>query len=124
MMESGAEFVETFRELTKTWRLSQRTAFTVAMRVHRGGGLTKDAVYLKGLIQVLDHIAKGRDLNPLYVGKIAVNHLPVVRELQHRQILRPAPVLPAFLASEEAQQRLAWLREGRTVADLIEGAGK
>ncbi len=58
-MIDGATFVETFRELDRTHGFSQRTAFVVTMRTYRGGGLTKDAVYLRGLRQILDYLGNG-----------------------------------------------------------------
>ncbi len=49
-MIDGATFVDTFRELDGLYGFDRRTAFTIAMRIYRGGGLTKDAVYLRGLV--------------------------------------------------------------------------
>ncbi|NIP85497.1 MAG: DUF1704 domain-containing protein, partial [Planctomycetales bacterium] len=46
---SGATFIETFRLLDRHYQFSQKTAYTVTMRTFRGGGLTKDMVYLSGL---------------------------------------------------------------------------
>ena len=71
LMIDGASFVETFRTLDRTYDFAQRTAFVVTMRTYRSGGLTKDAVYLRGLRQILDYLAGGGDLEPLFVGKIA-----------------------------------------------------
>ena len=42
------------------------------MRIYRGGGLTKDAVYLRGLLQILRYLREGGELEPLFVGKVAV----------------------------------------------------
>ena len=47
-----------------------------ALRVYRGGGLTKDAIYLRGLRDLLAYLSAGHDLEPLYVGKIALEHVP------------------------------------------------
>ena len=71
MMLEGATFVDTFRALTKDHGFSQRIAYTVTMRVYRGGGFTKDAVYLRGLVEILDYLGQGGTLEPLFVGKIA-----------------------------------------------------
>ena len=78
---AGAGFVDTFRELVDDCGYPPREAFDVAVRVHRGGGLTKDACYLRGLVRVLDHLGAGGALEPLFVGKIAIRHLPAVEEL-------------------------------------------
>ena len=48
-MLEGAAFQEVFQELDREHFFERRIAFTIAMRVFRGGGLTKDLVYLRGL---------------------------------------------------------------------------
>ncbi len=119
-MIEGASFVDTFRLLCRTYGFAQRLAYTIAMRVYRGGGLTKDVVYLRGLVEVLEYLQGGGELEPLLVGKIGVEHVPLVRELQHREVLRPAPLRPRYLDRPAVQQRLARLRHGLTVSDLLE----
>jgi hypothetical protein len=52
-MLDGAEFPETFRTLRREHGLSEAQAFDVTLRVHRSGGLAKDAIYLRGLLGVL-----------------------------------------------------------------------
>lgn len=116
----GASFIDTFRLLKDTHRFPRYTAFTIAMRVHRGGGLTKDAVYLRGLVRLLAYLAKGGGLEPLFVGKIAEKHIPVIQELQRRGVLRPVPLRPRYLSLPGAAQRMMSVRGGLTVHDLIE----
>ncbi|NIP84505.1 MAG: DUF1704 domain-containing protein [Planctomycetales bacterium] len=118
-MISGATFVETFRLLDRHYEFSQRVAYTLTMRTYRGGGLTKDVVYLSGLLEMLDYLATGGDLEPLWVGKIATDHIPLIRELRHRQVIKPPPLSPLYLHDPEALRRLGWLRQKRTVLDLI-----
>jgi hypothetical protein len=38
--------------------------------VFRSGGLTKDAVYLRGLRELVDHLSRGADLDVLWLGKM------------------------------------------------------
>jgi len=116
---SGADFLETYRLLVERHGFTQRTAFGVAMRVHRGGGLTKDALYLEGLLAVLDYLAGGGRLRPLFVGKIAADHLPILRELAWREVLAQPPLLPRYLDLPGVASRLEALREGMTVLDLV-----
>jgi hypothetical protein len=90
------------------------------MRIYRGGGLTKDAIYLRGLRAMLRYIQKGGDLGPLYAGKMAEKHIPLIQELQYRNVLAAAPLQPRFLESEEAQQRLGEIRTKKlSVLDLV-----
>lgn len=119
----GAEFVDTYRVLTREHGLRPATAFTVAMRVHRGGGLTKDVVYLRGLVRLLDYLAEGGELTPLYVGKVAFEQLPRIRELLWREYLKPPVLRPNYLKAPGARARLARLRAPHTVLDLIPGDG-
>lgn len=119
-LTEGGTFVETFRELHDGCGFNRRTAYMIAMRVHRGGGYTKDAVYLKGLVDLLAYLARGGDLEPLYLGKIAIDYLPFVEELQRRQVLSPGPLRPRYLDRPEAAARLERVRGGLSVVDLVE----
>jgi uncharacterized protein (TIGR02421 family) len=77
-MVGGAEFIEVFRELDRAHDFAQRTAFNIAMRVFRGGGLTKDLVYLRGLVGVLGYLREGGALEPLLVGKLGPDHVRTI----------------------------------------------
>lgn len=115
----GASFVETFRVLHDRYDLGREQAFFVTARVHRGGGLTKDMVYLLGLSDLLDHLAKGGTLEPLLVGKFHFDQLQLVTELLSRKLLKPAMLTPRYLAIPEVQERLRGLRQIRhLVGDL------
>jgi uncharacterized protein (TIGR02421 family) len=120
MLLDGATFVETFRSLTKECGFSQRVAYTITMRVYRGGGFTKDAVYLRGLVEILDYLGQGGTLDPLFVGKIASEHIHFVRELLHRRVILPATLQPRYLQFPGVAERLEELSSGMTVLNLIE----
>ena len=122
-LTDGASFVETFRALHGDHGLNQRAAYNVTMRVYRGGGLTKDAVYLRGLVAMVRYVQAGGELGPLLVGKLAVEHIPIVKELQFRKVLAPAPIVPRHLTDTAALARLEQLRGGAgSVLDLVRGA--
>jgi len=123
-MLDGADFVEVFRELDRQWDLSRRVAFTTTMRVFRGGGHAKDALYLRGLRHLLRHLETGHPLEPLYVGKIGLRHLPMVEEFAFRGVLRPAPLRPRFLDRADVQRRLARLRGRVSPLDLLSEDGR
>jgi uncharacterized protein (TIGR02421 family) len=119
-MTEGASFVETFRLLDQQHGFSQKQAYLTTMRVYRGGGFTKDAVYLRGLSGILKYVRRGGQLEPLLLGKIAVDHIPIVKELQYRRVLRPVPVWPRYLQRADVQQRFeAIQRQGLDALDLI-----
>lgn len=117
-MIDGASFVEVFRKLDREYDFSQRSAYTVTMRVFRGGGQAKDAVYLRGLASLLDYLGGGGSLETLFVGKIGLQHLEVVNELQWREVLVPPPFRPRYFELPEAKTRLERLRGGAQVIDL------
>ncbi len=117
----GASFVETFRRLDREYDFSQQVAYTIAMRIYRGGGLTKDAVYLRGLVEVLVYLAKGGRLEPLFVGKIASDHIGLIRELLHRKVIQPPYLRPRYLQLPGVSERLEKLSHGMTVLDLVKG---
>ncbi len=118
-MIDGARFVEVFRELNTVYGFELRIAFNICMRTFRGGGLTKDVVYLHGLVKLLEYLRNGGDLEPLFIGKISADHVGIIKELQWRKILHPMPLRPAYLDDPKTIKKLADLRKGITVINLI-----
>ncbi len=115
---NGADFIETYKMLCDDYAFSGKTSFNIAMRVHRGGGYTKDAIYLKGLIQVLNFIKDGGDITHLYGGKFALEHLTLIEELVHLRILKK-PFLPAYLSTGEAREKIKRIKNGIHLKELI-----
>ena len=73
-------------------------AFTTTMRVYRSGGFTKDAVYLRGLVGLLHHLAGGGELTHFWLGKFALPDLPLIADLADRALLTPPLLTPRYLA--------------------------
>lgn len=118
-LADGAAYPETARRLRDAAGLSPRAAFNVALRLHRGGGLTKDLIYLRGLRDLLAFLGGGGELWPLLAGKMGLHHLPALRSLTERGILIPPRVRPRWSGDADALARLARTREGLTVLDLV-----
>jgi uncharacterized protein (TIGR02421 family) len=118
-LTEGDTFLQTFQRLHEGYGICPRQAFVTTLRVHRGGGLTKDVIYLRGLRDVLAYLAAGHDMEPLYVGKFGLQHLPFVQELRRRGIIRPPSILPRFWQDEPVRRRLEACR-GLTPQDLLE----
>ncbi|WP_309499897.1 flavohemoglobin expression-modulating QEGLA motif protein [Sulfurovum sp.] len=118
-MIEGATFVDTFHLLKEEYGFLPKTAFSVTTRVFRGGGLTKDAVYLRGFLQIFDYLKAGGKLDLLFVGKIAANHIPIIQELLYRKVLHKPPLSPRYLEDAEALKRLEMIRNGHTLLDII-----
>lgn len=122
---AGAEFVDVFRRLHDDHGFSQPAAYSITMRVFRGGGFTKDAAYLRGLLDMIDYVAGGGSLEPLLVGKIGLDHIEIVEELWWRQILSRPRLQPFYLQTAAAQERLERLanHRGPAVDFLLENIG-
>ncbi len=118
-LTQGYTFAEVFNELHKDYKFGARSTFNTVMRVFRGGGLTKDAVYLRGLVEVLNYIGSGGDIETLFVGKMGPEHVSIIRELQWREVLRPAPLLPRYMTFPETAERLEKVKQNDSILDLI-----
>lgn len=118
-MLHDADFIECHRLLHLEHGFSSHGAFNIVARVFRSGGLSKDAIYLRGLKHVFDFIAAGNDLDPFWYGKIAEHHVPVVAELKARGMLREPALVPEFLQRPSAISRIEKIRSGASFIDLI-----
>ncbi len=118
-MIDGNDFIACHRLLQGEHGFSSRGAFNIVTRIFRSGGLTKDAIYLRGFQQVLRRVAKGHSLDPLWYGKIAEHHVPVVEELEARGMLQPPVATPEFLERPHAKTMLSRLRDGTSFIELL-----
>ena len=104
-------------------RVAAREAFTITMRVFRSGGLTKDAVYLRGLRDVVAYVGAGGDLDVLWLGKMALSDVPhIVDAPRPRRARRPGAA--AALPGRPAWRNSGWpgSRRGPSLLDLIGAA--
>lgn len=99
-MLGGATFPDTFFLLVDQYGFKEKTAFHIVVRVYRGGGLTKDAIYLRGLLAIVNYLQEGNDLLPLLIGKIRADYLPIVTELTQRKLLRKPVLKPRYLSDQ------------------------
>lgn len=118
-VDDGADFVETFRMLTRDHGYSDHGAWHVAIRVHASGGFTRDLIYLRGLVGLMRHLQAGGRLAQLYIGKIALKHIPIIEELRYRGVLRKPPLTPRVLDSPAARERLDAVRGGLGLVEMI-----
>ena len=96
-------------------------AFTITMRVFRSGGLTKDAVYLRGLHELVGHIGAGKPLETLWLGKMPLAAVPLVDDLHQRGLLADPLLRPRYLDHPGARQLLAGIPEVTSLASLVGG---
>jgi uncharacterized protein (TIGR02421 family) len=99
--------------------IPEGSAFTTTMRAFRAGGLTKDAIYLRGLQNVLAHVRDGGGLEVLLLGKLPLVEAPLVEDLLRRGVLTPPLLRPRYLTNATTVERLRNLRHTTRVTDLL-----
>lgn len=107
LLLDGADFHTMFHSLRTEYGFSKDPAFNITSRMFQGGGLLKDIVYLKGLLQLREHLASGGNLEPLLAGKFALKHLPTIADLTTRKLLKPAKILPRYLKESAVAEKLS-----------------
>lgn len=112
---------ELFDRLHVECGLDREDALETLVRARRGGGVTKDALYLEGLVDVLDYLRGGGLFESLFVGKFAFKHLETLTRLVERRFLRPPALLPLYLDEPVVRSRLDIARH-RTVVELCQGS--
>lgn len=115
---NGASFLTVFHAL-RALGIGEQAAFQTTVRALRGGGMTKDIAYLRGLCALIDHLRAGRPLEPLYAAKIALAHADMLAALTERGLVGPPRVLPSVLADRDARARLEALRRSPSAADAV-----
>ena len=119
-MTTGASFTDVYRLLNRDFEFTRTSAFSITARVYRSGGLAKDAIYLKGFLEIIERVATGQSLEAFWLGKIAPEHVDAVDELLERGLLHPPVFVPEFLARKDAQKRIARLRAGEPFDRILE----
>lgn len=88
----GASYGETAQLLHRRHGLSAEESLTIAGRVHRGGGLAREGVYLPAYLRVRTAIVEGGlALRELQRGRVSLGSLGELRRLEEAGVLhRPA----------------------------------
>lgn len=94
MMVQGEDFVEVYRHLTHELDMPAMDAFNLTTRVFRGGGLTKDYLYLQGLREVFGLWREQADLSPLLIGKCSMAYYDTLEEMMQRGMLHQPKYVP------------------------------
>jgi len=93
----GLEFFDLFERLVEEFGFDAEFAYSVCQRVYRGGGFTKDWVYLAEVGGILRYWAAGGDLSRLLLGKAVLREAETIGELLDEGILVPPRYLPLYL---------------------------
>lgn len=118
MLLDGASYIEVYRCLNQEHGFDSKLAYNLTTRVFRAGGFTKDAVYLRGLIWLLEYLKLEGNLTTLYVGKMPQKHLPLIRELLWRKVLKEPFIVPRYLYESDAEDRLNRIKSGMNLEEF------
>ena len=77
----GSSFSDTFDMIHNQYKLNRNDAFTITMRAHRGGGFTKDRLYLSGLGKIYKRYKKGVSMDNLLCGKVNMEYEQGIQHL-------------------------------------------
>jgi uncharacterized protein (TIGR02421 family) len=106
LVTEGADFCDVFEVMRSKLGFADRSAFIITTRVFRGGGLTKDVVYLRGLKKLLAYLREGHSFEKLLIGKFSLAQLPALRKLGESGWLEPVRLFPAYTHNAASQDRL------------------
>ncbi len=96
MMVNNHDFSHTFNTLVNDYDCHVDDAFRLTARVYRGGGFTKDFLYLRGVNDALKAYAQD-SLEGLYVGKTGFAYLKLINEMMARGMVTKPTHLPMYL---------------------------
>ncbi len=106
-------FSECFNYLVEYLGVTPDRAFGLSARVYRGGGFTKDYLYLRGFKEVRRMHSEQIRLDNLFIGKTSIAYLPVINELVERKLVSPPRFLPfAFLEPQQENSIINYIISG------------
>ncbi len=105
-------FSRTFQRLVEQHHIDPHHAFDVTARAYRGGGFTKDHVYLSGFRMMLEHFRSGKSLETLLVGKTHLPYQHIIEHMMERGMVLPPRFIPeAFVNPQEPHPVLDYLTQ-------------
>ncbi|HAT86391.1 MAG TPA: flavohemoglobin expression-modulating QEGLA motif protein [Rhizobiales bacterium] len=119
----GYSFARTWQCLTEDYDAKPEQAFMVTVRVFRGGGFTKDYVYLRGLAKAAAHLRSGKSWDPLLIGKGAFETYDRIDDLLKRGIAHAPAIMPRALVETATTNALHdyLIRSLRTTMEPLVG---
>ncbi|SFC29420.1 conserved hypothetical protein [Flagellimonas taeanensis] len=85
----GYSFADTFDLIHGQYKLNRDDAFTITLRVHRGGGFTKDRLYLSGLRKIYKRYQREESMDTLLTGKVALEYEETINYLKGLGLAHP-----------------------------------
>jgi len=81
-LSKGYGFAATFDLIHNQYKLNREEAFGITLRAHRGGGFTKDRLYLSGLSKIYKRYLKEQPMDRLLTGKVSMDYEKHIAYLQ------------------------------------------
>lgn len=111
-LHKGYNFCDTFDLLHNQYKLNREESYNITLRAHRGGGFTKDYMYLTGLKKIYDHYKKGGDLDTMLHGKVSMEQCDMIRTWQQEGLAKELKHSnDAFLQNNNENPRLDFILE-------------
>lgn len=113
-LHKGYSFAATFDLLHNQYKLDRNKAYSVSLRVHRGGGFTKDHLYLSGLRNVFNYAQEpDADLGTLLTGKVSLEYFSTIEKLQSLGLsIAPIHFTDAYLENDNTNKNLEFILKG------------
>ncbi|WP_394971830.1 flavohemoglobin expression-modulating QEGLA motif protein [uncultured Croceitalea sp.] len=85
----GYSFADTFDLIHGQYKLNRDEAYSITLRAHRGGGFTKDRLYLSGLRKIYKKYQSKDNLDVLLSGKVTLDSLEHMNYLSRVGLMKP-----------------------------------
>lgn len=111
-LTNGFEFADTFDLLHNQYKLHKDKAYIISLRVHRGGGFTKDYLYLTGLKKVYDYYKKHKDLSIFLTGKVSLDqHESLFKMLDLGLVQKPIHLTQSYQLNCNSNKTIDFILE-------------
>ncbi len=111
-LAKGYTFSQTFRMLSNGYDLNKHDAFAISVRAHRGGGLTKDHLYLSGLKKIYNRYKRGEDLAILLTGKVSYEFADDIQYMiDQGYAVPPKHITDAYAENKNANKTVDFILE-------------
>tara|TARA_Y100001934_G_C11783555_1_gene509331 strand:- start:181 stop:591 length:411 start_codon:yes stop_codon:yes gene_type:complete len=109
-LNKGYNFSDTFHLLHNQHKLNRDKAFAITLRVHRGGGFTKDHLYLRGIRNIYKYAKAGNDLGVLLTGKVSQEYIPTMNKLIDLGLaIKPKYFTDAYMVNDNTNPNLDFI---------------
>ncbi|MCI2228136.1 flavohemoglobin expression-modulating QEGLA motif protein [Polaribacter sp. MSW13] len=111
-LAKGYSFSRTFRLLHNAYDLGREEAFHISVRAHRGGGFTKDYLYLSGLKKIYNYYKQGKDLSLLLTGKVSLEFVDDIKYMiDHKYAVNAKYITDSYAENNNCNKTVDFILE-------------